>query len=104
MWVKKLPGPGEFPLLVTRIIWQGAGLRHAVIFGEKKSEYFENQVRGLSEGEASPGEFPWTCLILNQVCRSSLYPQYRVILILTFICKHTSGIYVGVITHLLPEQ
>ena len=35
MWVKKLPGPGEFPLLVTRIIWQGAGLGHAVIFGEK---------------------------------------------------------------------
>ena len=25
------------------------------------------QVRGLSEGESSPGEFPWTCLILNQV-------------------------------------
>lgn len=28
---------------------------------------YRGPVRGLADGEASPGEFPWTCLILNQV-------------------------------------
>jgi len=27
---------------------------------------YRGPVRGLADGEASPGEFPWTCLILNQ--------------------------------------
>ena len=27
---------------------------------------FSGPVSGLSHGESSPGEFPWTCLILNQ--------------------------------------
>merc|ERR1719219_841295 len=27
---------------------------------------FGNPVRGLKHGEASPGEFPWTCILLNQ--------------------------------------
>jgi len=27
---------------------------------------YSGPVRGRGEGEASPGEFPWTCLILNQ--------------------------------------
>merc|ERR1712130_131230 len=27
---------------------------------------FPAPARGLQHGEASPGEFPWTCLVLNQ--------------------------------------
>jgi len=27
---------------------------------------FPNPARGLQHGEASPGEFPWTCLVLNE--------------------------------------
>ena len=43
------------------------GNTHLIIFCKYQLPISWNQVQGLHEGEASPGEFPWTCLILNQV-------------------------------------
>lgn len=37
------------------------------MFGQKKcgERSYSRPVTGLGHGESSPGEFPWTCLILN---------------------------------------
>merc|ERR1711902_177212 len=44
------------------------GCSETSVYGNQQcgSRNYRGPVRGLSEGEASPGEFPWTCLILNQ--------------------------------------
>jgi len=44
------------------------GCSETSVYGNQQcgSRNYQGPVRGLSEGEASPGEFPWTCLILNQ--------------------------------------
>merc|ERR1712038_896745 len=43
------------------------GCSETSVYGNQQcgSRNYQGPVRGLSEGEASPGEFPWTCLILN---------------------------------------
>merc|ERR1711953_456001 len=45
---------------------QGCG--ETSVYGNQQcgTRTYTGPVRGLSEGESSPGEFPWTCLILNQ--------------------------------------
>jgi len=44
------------------------GCSETSVYGNQQcgSRNYRGPVRGLSEGESSPGEFPWTCLILNQ--------------------------------------
>merc|ERR1712012_18720 len=44
------------------------GCSETSVYGNQQcgTRTYRGPVRGLSEGESSPGEFPWTCLILNQ--------------------------------------
>merc|ERR1711902_278184 len=44
------------------------GCSETSVYGSQQcgTRTYRGPVRGLSEGESSPGEFPWTCLILNQ--------------------------------------
>merc|ERR1712130_731565 len=58
------------------------GCSETSVYGSQQcgSRNYRGPVRGLSEGDASPGEFPWTCLILNQnndfLGSCALVPQY----------------------------
>jgi len=48
--------------------WKQGCSRENAAFGNKQcgTRTFPRPASGLGHGEASPGEFPWTCLLLNQ--------------------------------------
>jgi len=43
------------------------GCSESQLFGQNKcgERFYSGPARGIAHGESSPGEFPWTCLILN---------------------------------------
>ena len=45
------------------------GCQETSVYGAKTcgTRNYPGPVSGLSYGQASPGEFPWTCILLNQV-------------------------------------
>jgi len=47
-------------------VWR-QGCSEPQLFGQKKcgERFYSRPASGLGHGESSPGEFPWTCLILN---------------------------------------